>query len=87
MKNHIIQVSVDLRYVMYMLFASEFSQTESSDSSDSLLSGSPAFAAVSSGTSSFATGAAAGFLPASRAFSSPSSSCSAASTCESQSRK
>jgi hypothetical protein len=57
-------------------------QTDSSDSSESLLSASPAFVWVS-GTSCFDAGVAAGFLLAPRAFSSPS--CSA--TCESQSRK
>lgn len=73
-----------LCYVNILLVAN-IDQTESSDSSESLLSGSPAFVRVS-GTSCFGAGVAAGFLLAPRAFSSPSS-CSAASTCEFQSRK
>ncbi|KAF8398574.1 hypothetical protein HHK36_017505 [Tetracentron sinense] len=51
--------------------------TESSESSESLLSGSSVFG-TASGTSGFAAGAGAGFL---RAFSSASSSCSTTSTC------
>lgn len=53
----------------------------SSDSSESLLSGSPAFA-TASGTLSFATGGGAGFLFALRAFASPSFSCSVGSACK-----
>lgn len=57
-------------------------QTESSDSSESLLSGSPAFV-PDSGTSGFVAGVGKGLLLALPAFASPSFSCSAASTCKS----
>lgn len=57
------------------------SYSESSDSSESLLSGSPTFV-TASGASGFGAGGGAFFLFVFLAFSSPSSSCSATSTCD-----
>ena len=74
------KISSDLYTMLYHQEA--VCQTESSDSSESLLSGSPAFV-PDSGTSGFVAGVGEGLLLALLAFASPSFSCSAASTCKS----